>query len=102
MTEPTRQLPGGELVEQGLQDLSRGVSSSAALLVLIGAPRLRRLGIDIPFQKQFADSPEHTLYRHLQGKNWRDAHSQYNALIRRLVSFERALEKNHFCSSSAT
>jgi hypothetical protein len=35
--------------------------------------------------------PEHRLYLTLSKTAGRAAHSQYNALIRRLVSFERAL-----------
>lgn len=96
MAEQAGQLPGAEWVEQGVQDLSQGRSSIAALLVLIGAPRLHRLGIAIPSRKEWPDFPEHALYAHLQRENWRDAHSQYNALIRRLVSFERALENSAF------
>lgn len=88
-----RVLPGEDLVIKGLADLSGGVSSIEALLVLIGAPRLRRLGVVIPVPREFPDSPEHALYDHLRSENAKDAHSRYNALIRRLVSFERALEK---------
>jgi hypothetical protein len=82
-------LPGFDLVERGLADLAVGVESEAALLVSIGAPRLRRLGI--PVTTPYA-APEHRLYGLLQKENPDDAHSRYNALIRRLVSFERAAE----------
>jgi hypothetical protein len=41
-------LPGGDLVQEGLDDLARGVESLAALLVSIGAPRLRRIGLLLP------------------------------------------------------
>lgn len=92
MTEWTGELPGEDLIKKGLGDLSQGILSVTALLVLIGAPRLRRLGITIP-QKNLPDSPEHTLYGCLQSENQRNAHSRYNSLIRRLVSFERALER---------
>ncbi|MSP40402.1 MAG: hypothetical protein EXR70_18085 [Deltaproteobacteria bacterium] len=82
--------PGGDLVAQGLADLAQGVESESALLVLIGAPRLRRLGFDV--RESSGEPPEHRLY-HLLGKSDQDsAHSRYNALIRRLVSFERAVE----------
>jgi hypothetical protein len=40
--------PGGELIRRGLDDLAKARESAEALLVLIGAPRLRRLGFDIP------------------------------------------------------
>jgi hypothetical protein len=82
-----RELPGEELVEQGIRDLERGVESPEALLVSIGAPRLRRLGIDLP---RTFPSPEHRLYERLSAEHGDAAHSQYNALVRRLVSFERA------------
>ena len=81
-------LPGSEWVQQGLEDLARAVESVPALLVSIGAPRLQRLGIAVtqPF-----DKPEHRLYARLADENPDAAHSRYNALVRRLVSFERAL-----------
>ena len=81
-------LPGGDLVEQGLDDLSEGRETVEALLVAVGAPRLCRLGLDVPT----LDSPEHRLYELLTLDNPDDAHARYNALIRRLVSFERAAE----------
>jgi hypothetical protein len=37
-----RGLPGGELIRQGIEDLAANRSTVAALLVAIGAPRLRR------------------------------------------------------------
>jgi len=83
-------LPGGELISQGLEDVAAGRESEAGLLVLIGAPRLRRLGLEIP--DATATVPEHQLYRLLTRRDPDSAHSRYNALIRRLVSFERALE----------
>jgi hypothetical protein len=83
-------LPGYELVQCGLRDLARGVESVEALLVAVGAPRLRRLGLDVP--EVTFDSPEHRLYELLRKENPDGAHSRYNALLRRLVSFERAAE----------
>jgi hypothetical protein len=58
-----------------------------ALLVLVGAPRLRELGFDVTDTPDF---PEDRLYELLAREYGDGAHSQYNALIRRLVSFERA------------
>jgi hypothetical protein len=86
--EPFDALPAGDLVTQGLTDLREGRESAAALLVSIGAPRLRALGIDLP---RTLPEPEHRLYQHLGAEDSDAAHSRYNALIRRLVSFERAL-----------
>lgn len=82
-------LPGQELIEQGLRDLERGEETIPALLVSIGAPRLRRLGISVPLT---IPSAEHRLYARLRQEEPDAAHSRYNALLRRLVSFERALE----------
>ena len=85
---PFDALPGGDLVERGLADLARGVMSAEALLVLVGAPRLRELGLAVP--DAAVASPEHELYLLLEAEGFESAHSRYNALIRRLVSFERA------------
>ena len=83
-------LPGYEYVQPGIEDLGRGVESVAALLVSIGAPRLRQLGLPVP--ENVLPSPEHRLYELLSREGEDAAHSRYNALIRRLVSFERAAE----------
>jgi hypothetical protein len=81
-------LPGAELISAGLRDLEAGVVSAPALLVSIGAPRLRRLGVSIA---RAESSPEHRLYGLLLQDGPDAAHARYNALVRRLVSFERAL-----------
>lgn len=81
-------LPGAELVERGLADLRGGVGSPEALLVSIGAPRLRTLGMDVPHP---IDDAEHRLWALLARDDPHGAHARYNALVRRLVSFEQAL-----------
>lgn len=83
-------LPGEELIEAGLQDLREQRETAAALVVAIGAPRLRRLRIELP--DSLPQDPEHRLYALLAQDEADSAHSRYNALIRRLVSFERAAE----------
>jgi len=83
----SKKLPGAELVRRGVRDLERGAESRESLLVSIGAPRLRRLGFSLP---QPLESPEHRLYELLRSEHGDAAHSRYNALVRRLVSFERA------------
>jgi len=83
-------LPGNELIELGVRDLTEGRETIEALLVAVGAPRLKRLGIDLP--DELPDNPEHRLYALLERDGSDSAHSRYNALIRRLVSFERAAE----------
>lgn len=83
-------LPGADIIEEGLADLSRGSITIPGLLVLIGAPRLRRLGYAVPASDE--QDPERRLYDVLAASDSDSAHSRYNALIRRLVSFERAAE----------
>ncbi len=80
-------LPGAELVRQGAEDLDGGQESAEALLVSIGAPRLRSVGVELSSP---IPSPEHKLYLLLAREKGDAAHSAYNALLRRLVSFERA------------
>ena len=87
--QPELALPGAELISKGIADLRRGIESNESLLVSIGAPRLQRLGLDLRSPIQ---SPEHRLYERLAEEDADSAHSRYNALVRRLVSFERAAE----------
>jgi hypothetical protein len=82
--------PGGDLVEEGLEDLAQGRETVPALLVSIGAPRLLRLGLPVP--EAVIPHPEHRLYERLAESDPDSAHSRYNALIQRLVSFENAAE----------
>jgi hypothetical protein len=86
-------LPGGDLIARGLADLAVGEVSLEALVVAIGAPRLSRLGVAVP--EGLPSDPEHELYARLAGESPLRAHARYNALLRRLVSFE------HACSCAA-
>ena len=80
-------LPGGTLVSQGITDLSRGAVTVEALLVSIGAPRFRALNWEIPVTLPDAEA---RLYALLYASDGDAAHGRYNALVRRLVSFQRA------------
>ena len=82
-------LPGADLIEAGIRSYLRGEATAPSLLVAIGGPRLSDLGIDLPTPALTAE-PELQLYRLLAADYGDGAHSQYNALIRRLTSFERA------------
>lgn len=82
-------LPGGDLVAKGLRDLASGQESEESLLVSIGEPRLRQAGLALT---KTLDSPEERLWALLGRDDPDAAHSRYNALIRLLISFERALE----------
>ena len=80
--------PGQDLIDKGLAYLANGDETVESLLVSIGAPRLRSLGI--PISSKTFPTPEHRLYNLLSKEGSDAAHSKYNALIRRLVSFERS------------
>jgi hypothetical protein len=66
-------LPGSDLIREGLRDLAAGVESVADAF-------------------NHNDFVEHRLYDLLAVDDPDGAHSRYNSLIRRLVSFERAAE----------
>lgn len=83
-------LPGHELVSEGLADLAAGRETEAALLVAMAAPRLRRLGLEVPVGG--GERPSHRLYELLCAQSGHGAHSRYNALVARVVSFARAAE----------
>ncbi len=82
-------LPGHELVSEGLADLAAGRESESALLVAMAAPRLRHLGFEVPAGG--GERPSHRLYELLSAEA-DGAHSRYNALVARIVSFARAAE----------
>jgi hypothetical protein len=81
-------LPAEELIRAGLHDLERGLESVEAVLVSIGTPRLARAGFPV---RAPLPTLEHSLYLLLSEQYGAAAHSRHNALIRRLVSFERAV-----------
>ena len=82
-------LPGAELIRQGIRDAETGQESIAALVVSIGAARLARCGLVVAHA---FDGPERRLYDLLQNEHGDGAHSKYNALLRRLMRFERSVE----------
>jgi hypothetical protein len=89
MTGVSTRLPGHELVSGGLADLSAGRESEASLLVTMAAPRLRGLGFPVP--PVDGTGASHRLYEVLT-ESQDGAHSRYNALVGRMVSFLRAAE----------
>ncbi len=89
MKDVSVSLPGHELVSAGLADLAAGRESEASLLVAMAAPRLRALGFDVPAGG--GKRPSHRLYELLAERDG-GAHSRYNALVGRVVSFARAAE----------
>jgi hypothetical protein len=85
-------LPGAEFVTEGLKDLAENRVTVPALLLEIAAPRLRAADIPVPDVPPQPLDAEIRLYRLLGAEHGVDAYSQYNALLRRLVSLERAAE----------
>ncbi len=90
MRSVPKDLPGHELVSEGLSDLADGRESTSSLLVSMAAPRLRALGFDVP--EDGGERPSHRLYE-LLSESEQGAHSRYNALVARIVSFARAAER---------
>lgn len=84
-------LPGEELIRKGLVDLEAGEVTVEACLVSIASPRLRRHGL-LPMNATSLADAEMVLYR-LLGKTEEDPYGRYNSLLRRLVSFEHALDR---------
>jgi hypothetical protein len=85
--------PGAELVLPGLQDLAAGRLTIAACLVSIARPLMEKSGLAegiLPLG--YVSAPEQTLYKLLRGEGG-DPYGRYNSLLRRLVSFERALRR---------
>lgn len=83
-------LPGADLVARGLEDLSHQRETVEAALVSVGRPRLEGSGLPVP---NALDDPEERLYVLLEREHGDGTHSAYNALIRRLVSFECAFSR---------
>ena len=83
------QLPGAELIEQSLADLTAGLVTIESLLVSIAAPGLRDVGLAVG---QSIPDAELQLYALLAERDGAAAHSQYNALVRRVVSFRHAAQ----------
>lgn len=83
-----QELPGGARVQRGLDDLAAGRDSVDADLVRLGAPRLARLGFDVPAEDPDAPPADERLFRKLVEDDPARAHAAYNALVAELVRFE--------------
>ena len=71
--------PGEEMIDEGLRDLAAGDETVFALLVAIGAPRLRNIGINLP--QDLPASPEHRLYLKLAADDPDSAHSRFQGSL---------------------
>ena len=87
------QIPGADLVLPGLEDLAAGRLTIAACLVSIARPLIEKSGLAegiLPLR--YVNVPEETLYQLLRAEGG-DPYGRFNSLLRRLVSFERALRR---------
>lgn len=84
-------LPGEDLMRKGLRDAASGEVTEEACLVSMASPRLLAKGL-LTADTALVSDAELTLY-HLLCRRAEDPYSRYNSLVRRLVSFEHALDK---------
>lgn len=87
---PIDGLPGAEIIGRGVLDAANQSLTKEALLVLIAGPALDRLGVKVDYRPSLEDDAEILLYQKLQSGDG-DPYSEYNSLLRLLVSFTRAL-----------
>lgn len=87
-----KRLPGAEIVFPGLADLEAGRETVNASAVQSAAPRLRRAGLSVPSAGSEVPAG-HILYRQLSDELGDAAHSRYNAILARVVSFAGAAER---------
>jgi hypothetical protein len=92
-TLPFDDLPGAHWIRAGLDDVANQRDTIAACLVQLGSPKLKRCGFAMRIADASALDADHRLYALLGREHGNEAHSRYNALLRELVSFERALEQ---------
>jgi hypothetical protein len=90
MHEELSDFPGGDLVFKGLADLDNGIASEEAVLLMVASPRLEWLGFRVRLLDQVGKPYEHALYSMIEDRLPIGAHSAYNALIGRIVSFANA------------
>jgi hypothetical protein len=78
-------LPGGELIDAGLDALAAGEDSVESLVVSLAAPRLRREGVPLP--DRVIPDADLRLYRLLERTSGDLAHARYLAYLRQVASF---------------
>jgi len=81
-------LPGGAMIDKGLDDLAGGIESPESLAVSLAAPRLRREGVPVPHA--CLQDADRRLYRILESRHGALAHARYLAWLRQVSSFADA------------
>lgn len=83
-------LPGADIVEEGIAALERDECTTEGLLVSLAAARLRDIGLKIPEAADHVAEPNLALYAAVRQTG--GDHFDYNALLGRLSSFADAAE----------
>ena len=78
-------LPGGEVIDAGLDALAADQESVESLVVSLAAPRLRREGVPLP--DHVIPDADLRLYRLLERTSGDLAHARYLAYLRQVASF---------------
>ena len=81
-------LPGGAMIDKGLDDLAADRITPECLVVSLAAPRLRREGVPLP--PACIPDAELRLYRLLEQVHGELAHARYLARLRQAASFADA------------
>lgn len=89
---PVGALPGAEIVINGVADLAAGRRTVNAAATAMASARLRAAGLEVG-RLAGDEPPAHQLYDLLAATEGDAAHSRYNAIARRVLSFARALER---------
>jgi hypothetical protein len=92
-------LPGADILVDGLEDLRQGFETASALLLRIAAPRLERVGIRVPEASRAQGIDAELLLYRLLRREPGDAYGRYNSSLRRLASLCHALEQRVAASS---
>jgi hypothetical protein len=91
-------LPGGDIVDIGLNDLSAGIESAESLAVSLAAPRLRREGVPVGVPLPNAEDRLYVLLSSTQGDL---AHARYLAWLEQMSSFADACRYRRLSESDA-
>jgi hypothetical protein len=81
-------LPGGGMIDAGLDDLASGKETVESLAVSLAASRLRREGVPLP--ATVLPDADSRLYRLLEREHGHLAHTRYLARLRQVASFADA------------
>lgn len=84
----TMNLPGGAMIDKGLDDLAAGKVTPESLVVSLAAPRLQRESVPLPAVR--IPDADRLLYRLLEETEGDLAHSRYLARLRQVASFADA------------